>query len=125
MRRGMIKIDGEKLLAAIKKRGYTGIGLSREMGYNQAFLCQSAKKGVINHAAAMTLERVYNIPLFEYEYEEPLPWDIPNPYEVVPEEPKTITVHLDDAQLEMIMIDLQNMIKSAIYSEVKRAWQEM
>ena len=121
----MIKIDGEKLLAAIEKRGYTGVVLSSEMGYNSAFLSQSAKRGVINSAAAMTLERVYNIPTIEYEYEEPLPWDIPNPYEIVPEEPKTITVHLDDAQLELIMIDLQNMIKSAVYEGVKRAWNEM
>lgn len=124
MRRGMIKIDGEKLLAAIQKRGYNGIDLSREMGYNTAFLSQSAKRGVINHAAAMTLERVYNIPLFEYEYEEPLPWDVEPEPEPVPEEPKTITVHLDDAQLEMIMIDLQNMIKSAVYEGAKRAWNE-
>lgn len=126
MKRGMIKIDGEKLLAAIEKRGYTCVDLSREMGYNAAFLSQSAKRRVINHAAAMTLERVYNIPTIEYEYEEPLPWDIEDlKYEIAPEEPKTITVHLDDAQLEMIMIDLQNMIKSAVYEGGKRAWQEV
>ena len=122
MRRGMIKIDGEKLLAAIKKRGYTGIDLSSEMGYNTAFLSKSAKRGVINHAAAMTLERVYNIPTIEYEYEEPLPLDIDGmKYEIAPEEPKTITVHLDDAQLELLLIDLKNII----HSEVKRAWQEV
>lgn len=123
----MIKIDGEKLLAAIEKRGYTGVDLSSEMGYNSAFLSQSAKRGVINSAAAMTLERVYNIPTIEYEHEEPLPWDdiADLKYKIVPEEPKTITAHLDDAQLELIMIDLQNMIKSAIYEGVKRAWQEM
>lgn len=122
MRRGMIKIDGEKLLAAIEKRGYTGVDLSSEMGYNSAFLSQSAKRGVINSAAAMTLERVYNIPTIEYEYEEPLPWDIEDAkYEIAPEEPKTITVHLDDAQLELFLIDLKNII----HSEVKRAWQEV
>lgn len=126
--RNMIRIDGERLLEAVKGHGYHISQLSTDMGYNSSYLNNVIDRGAIAPVGANILDKIYGIPLSEYEYEEPLPWE---DTELVPDdglrdEPdqQTITVKLDEAQLELFMIDMQNIIRSAIYQEVKRAWSE-
>lgn len=117
----MIKIDGDKLMNAIVQHGYHASALSADLGYNTSFLTQSANRGRISRSAANTLAKVYDIPLSEYEYVEPvedapLPWDVEPQAEVKPKER-----NLTDADIEALVTAIQPAIFSAMYGALRKA----
>lgn len=122
--------DGEKLRHQIESHNYTLCGLSDDLGYSRTYLGNMVNhnKGVteIPRRVVRLLETV-GIHYDDYkpdpkpfmidpvESDDPLPWEMQD---------KTITVKLDEEQLDYILEKLQGIVSAAIYSEVKKAWNE-
>ena len=123
--------NGEKLRNQIESHNYTLRGLSDELGYSRTYFGNivNHNKGIteIPRRVVMLLETV-GIHYDDYkpdpkplmidpvvEYDEPLPWEVQD---------KTITVKLDEEQLDYILEKLQGIVSAAIYNEVKKAWNE-
>lgn len=86
MKRARVYIDHDKLMAQIKKIGFTANRVAIGLGYNSSIFCNARDRGYFSEEAAERLERVYGIKRKTYEIPSPKAEE-PKPEPV--EEPKT------------------------------------
>jgi hypothetical protein len=89
MKRTRVYIDHDKLMAQIKRIGFTANRVAIGLGYNGSLLWNAKERGYFGEEVADRLERVYGIKRKTYEIpapkaEEPKPVDEPKA-----EEPKS------------------------------------
>jgi hypothetical protein len=89
MKRTRVYIDHDKLMAQIKRIGFTANRITRGLGYNNALFTNAKDRGYLSEDVAERLERVYGIKRKTYEIpapkaEEPKPVEEPKA-----EEPKS------------------------------------
>ena len=68
-----IKIDPSKLRHAVNVRNMKFGEASTEMGFNAAYLNNAMARGCIAPSGAILLEKMFDIPVSEYQYVEPTP----------------------------------------------------
>lgn len=61
-----VKVDEEKLKKALAKRGYSRGQASKEMGFSESYLHNTAKTGYLALHAIKSLELMFNIKPEEY-----------------------------------------------------------
>ena len=90
-RRARVYIDYDKLMAQIKKIGFTANRVTIGLGYNSSLFFNARDRGYFGEEVAEKLERVYGIKRKTYEVEEPKKEE-PKPDPIVEpkaEEPKS------------------------------------
>lgn len=63
----MIKIDGEKLKSALRKKKVSSTTASTELGYSKGYLSVCMGTEQISKVATIAIDQMYGIPLSEYE----------------------------------------------------------
>lgn len=104
------KIDSAKLVKELKKRGLAYADVSREMGYNSAFISNAIARGTINIPAAKMLNTLYSIDIKSIM-----------PDDAIKAEADAVTNTVKD------VVDyekLYEVIYTAVYNAVKKAWAE-
>jgi hypothetical protein len=90
MKRARVYIDHDKLMAQIKKIGFTAYRVAIGLGYNSSLFCNARDRGYFSEEVAGQLERVYGIKRKTYEIPEPKAEEPkPEPVEEKVEEPKS------------------------------------
>ena len=120
-----VKIDSEKLKAAIKARGLKASNISREFGFNYNYLSNAAFEGRLKKNVVLLLETVHGIKLDEYKYVEPEP--APEPKPVPAPEPKPVEEKAEEKEHVTGPIDYTQLYKTvfvAMYRAIKRAIAE-
>ena len=115
-----VKIDGEKLKAAIKAHGLVAADVARGFGFNYNYLSNAAFEGRLKQNVVILLETVHGIKLDEYKYvePEPAPAPEPKPEEVKAEEKEHVTGPIDYTQLyKTVFVAMYRAIKRAIAEE--------
>lgn len=113
MKKITISINSEALKNELAKRNLTLKNASSEMGYSDSFMQGVVKKREINVPAMKMLEMMYNIKPEIYILQE----------ETEPEQMVFEEIH----ESEGIAFDfdkLHEIIYNAVYTAVKRAWQD-
>ena len=112
----MIKIDGEKLYKEIRERGLTIAKLCNDLGVNSGYFSNAKYRGSIANLAVVALESRYGIMRDSY---------------VVKEEQETSVQVIEvmkekdvDFFSEENMHKFYQVIYSAVYEAVKKAWSE-
>lgn len=109
----MVKIDGRKLQKELAKRRIKQMDVSKEMGYEQAYMTHCIARGTMRENTILMLEKIYGIPRDEY---------------VVKEEPPVIkkeqSIEATNGFDDEFWKTLRMVIASAVYEAVHRAWNE-
>lgn len=79
----MVQIDGEKLNDIIRARGLKSTHISRELGFNNAYIKHCVERNTISTGAQKMLATMFGIMPGDYEYTEQEPE--PEPVSVEPE----------------------------------------
>lgn len=122
-----VKIDGEKLKAAIKAKGLMPSNISREFGFNYNYLSNAAYEGRLKKNVVILLETVHGIKLDEYKYVEPEPAPAPEPKPVPGPEPKPVEEKAEEKEHVTGPIDYTQLYKTvfvAMYRAIKRVIAE-
>ena len=109
----MMKIDGKKLQRELAKRCLIQKDVSKEIGYEQAYLAHCIARGTMRENTVVMLEKIYGIPRDEYTVKEETP--------VIEEEQTNEAVNAFDDEFWKT---LRMVISSAVYEAVHRAWNE-
>lgn len=110
MKRARVYIDHDKLMAQIKKIGFTANRITRGLGYNNALFTNAKDRGYLSEDVAERLERVYGIKRTTYEIEEPKKEE-PKPVE----DPK-----VEDPKSGIDYVRLYNTIYQAVLSALQQ-----
>lgn len=110
MKRARVYIDHDKLMAQIKKIGFTATRVSTGLGYNSSLLWNARDRGYFGEEVAERLDRVYGIKRKTYEIEEPKKEE-PKPVE----EPK-----VEDPKSGIDYVRLYNTIYQAVLSALQQ-----
>lgn len=110
MKRARVYIDHEKLMAQIKKIGFTANRVAIGLGYNSGLLWNAKDRGYFGEEVAERLERVYGIKRKTYEIEEPKKEE-PKPVE----EPK-----VEEPKSGIDYVRLYNTIYQAVLSALQQ-----
>ena len=104
-----VKVDRERLYNSLKVRGLKAQTISTEMGFSKRYISNSMSRGYISASAAKLLETMYGIKPDEYE----------------PIKSVTVDNQIDTPPLKLdIDYDkLAQVIYDAVYTAVKRAWE--
>lgn len=107
-----IKIDSEKLRKILISRGLKASDVSSEMGHGKNYFSDSFRRGTLSRHAVIYLENTYNIKLKDYQVESK----------------KEIIQNKQDKK-EMLFSEMTNkqvyqLMYSAFYHAVKKAWSE-
>ena len=89
MKRARVYIDHDKLMAQIKKIGFTANRVSTGLGYNSSLLWNARERGYFGEEVAERLDRVYGIKRKTYEIEEPKKEELKPVEEPKVEDPKS------------------------------------
>ena len=107
----VIKIDPDKLTKEFKKRNLIKGDVSEEMGHNRNYISDVVRRRTIPKHAAVFLHRNYNIELKDYE--------------AVREEKKVDKPKREERAIkDMADKQMYQLIYSAVYHAVKKAWSE-
>ena len=109
MKRARVYIDHDKLMAQIKKIGFTANRVSTGLGYNSSLLWNARERGYFGEEVAERLDRVYGIKRKTYEIEEPKKEE-PKPVE----EPK-----VEDPKSGIDYVRLYNTIYQAVLTALR------
>lgn len=112
----MVKIDGEKLYKEIKERGLTTARICRDLGVNSGYFSNAKYRGSIANLAVVVLESRYGIPRETYIIKE----EQENPVQVVEVVKEKDTDFFSDENMHKFY----QVIYSAVYEAVKKAWSE-
>lgn len=106
-----IKINSEKLRKILIERGLNARDVSYEMGHGRNYFSDSFRRGNLSRHAVVYLENKYNIKLEDYE---------------AVQEEKREERHKREERALKDMTDKQmyQLIYSAVYHAVKKAWSE-
>lgn len=110
MKRARVYIDHDKLMAQIKKIGFTATRVSTGLGYNSSLLWNARERGYFGEEVAERLDRVYGIKRKTYEIEE-LKKEEPKPVE----DPK-----VEDPKSGIDYVRLYNTIYQAVLSALQQ-----
>ena len=111
----MVKIDGEKLYKEIRERGLTTVKLCKDLGVNSGYFSNAKYRGAIANLAVVALESRYGIMRDSY---------------IIKEEDTAVQVVEVVKEKETDFFSEENMQKfyqviySAVYEAVKKAWSE-
>jgi hypothetical protein len=104
----LLRIDKDKLYAALRTRNIALREASTAIGFNQDYLSSCASRETVNNVAVVALKNLYDIDYDEYS--------IKNEEESAREiEKKTVA--------ELSPTELSNLIYKAVYSAVLNAWE--
>ena len=109
MKRARVYIDHDKLMAQIKKIGFTATRVSTGLGSTRALLGNARERGYFGEEVAERLDRVYGIKRKTYEIEEPKKEE-PKPVE----EPK-----VEDPKSGIDYVRLYNTIYQAVLTALQ------
>lgn len=126
-----VRVDAERLRAAIENHGYTAKDLGLKLGYSEGYFwayTNGAKEDL--PVRVVTLLDLIGIHLNEYEYQEPeiseepeddpLPWDIGEFEERLLASPSTVI--LSSESIEELCKAMHETIYSAVYEAMKKVW---
>ena len=107
-----IEIDGEKLRKEFEVRNLKLMDASNKCGFEQTYFSKSCRMNRITKPAMNLLQQMFNIRYEDYKIDEPEQIEETE----VKENPITITEDVSKA--------LYDIIYSAVYEAVKKAWSE-
>lgn len=108
MKRARVYIDHDKLMAQIKKIGFTATKVSTGLGYNASLLLNASDRGYFGEEVAERLDRVYGIKRKTYEIPEPKA-----------EEPKPVEEKVEDPKSGIDYVRLYNTIYQAVLTALQ------
>lgn len=114
MKRARVYIDHEKLMAQIKKIGFTANRVAIGLGYNSGLLWNAKDRGYFGEEVAERLERVYGIKRKTYEI--PAPSEEPKHVE----EPKVEEPKVEEPKSGIDYVRLYNTIYQAVLSALQQ-----
>lgn len=107
----VIQIDPDKLTKEFEKRNLIKGDVSEEMGHNRNYISDVVRRKTISRHAVVFLHKNYNIELKDYE--------------AVQEEKKADKSKREErAMKDMTDKQMYQLIYSAVYHAVKKAWSE-
>ena len=107
----VIQIDPDKLTKEFKKRNLVKDDVSEEMGHNRNYISDVVRRKTISRHAVVFLHKNYNIELKDYE--------------AVQEEKREERSKREERVLkDMTDKQMYQLIYSAVYHAVKKAWSE-
>ena len=107
----VIQIDPDKLTKEFKKRNLVKDDVSEEMGHNRNYISDVVRRKTITGHAVVFLHKNYNIELKDYE--------------AVQEEKREERSKREERVLkDMTDKQMYQLIYSAVYHAVKKAWSE-
>lgn len=109
-RKNMVMIDGDKLMAQLGKNGIDPRDLSDELGHSRDYMQKAYRDGRIGRPEAMTLEKVYGIPLSAYEWVENGQKELPILEEGQP---------LERIDMQDVLTELYDIIKRAVKDAIR------
>lgn len=107
-----IEIDGEKLRKEFEVRNLKLMDASSKCGFEQSYFSKACRTNKITKPAMNLLQQMFNIRYDDYKIDEPEQIEESE----VKENPITITEDVSNA--------LYDIIYSAVYEAVKKAWSE-
>lgn len=105
-----VEVDRDRLYNSLKVRGLVAQTISLEMGFSKWFIANSASRGHISASAAKLLETMYGIKPDEYMPIKAMVKDNP------------VDTQLQ-VKFEIDYDKLSSVIYDAVYTAVKRAWE--
>ena len=121
MKRARVYIDHDKLMAQIKKIGFTANRITRGLGYNNALFTNAKDRGYLSEDVAERLERVYGIKRKTYEIEEPKKEEPKPVEEPKKEEPKPVEEpKVEDPKSGIDYVRLYNTIYQAVLTALQQ-----
>lgn len=124
-------VDYEKLIAAIKARGYTNAKKAGpEMGYSDGWLSGPRCNGIISERLMKSLELRFNIKYDEIKPDEPEPIPEPAPQQLtIAPDPQPVTVNvtitpdvISEALVNVMMNqEVRNQLVQIVYYAVNKA----
>lgn len=112
-----VGIDGDSLKILFQKRGLNMNEVSSNIGYDACYISRATRTNKMSKPAINLLDSMYNIKFSDYEKRE----EEESPVEIVP---------IQDQEKEETRINeemanqLYQIIYSAVYQAVKKAWAE-
>ena len=114
-RKTMVMIDGDKLMAQLGKKGIDPLDLSEELGHSRDYMQAAYRNGRLGRPEAVTLEKVYGIPLSAYEWVENEQKELPILAEGSPSK---------EADIKDILTELYQTIKAAVKDAIREEKEE-
>ena len=121
-----VRIDTDKFRNAIENHGYTAMDLGLKIGYSRGYFWgfTSGERTELP-VRVVTLLDLVGIHLDEYEYVEPEPQDDPLPWDVADFADRLLKAPSEVVLTGESIEELVNAFRSAIYEEVKKAFEEV
>lgn len=111
-----IAIDGERLRQEFTVRNVAMGDASEKCGFEKSYFSKCSRQNKITKYGIALLDRMYNIKFEDYKIDEPEEEKKSEVPEVTKETPLIITEDTKNV--------LRDIIYSAVYEAVKRAWSE-
>ena len=94
-----VKIDGDKLRDALRKRGLNLVSVSKELGYSKGYINYALTSGQLGIPAANQLKMRYNIDIDSIKPDEPKTVE-----PATPEPAKADPAEVDDLRKEVALL---------------------